>query len=312
MAKTREISCDLCGRDEHRFLFNAKDRLHGFDGSFSYVICRNCGLVYMNPQVLPDEMNKFYPSDYGPYKAKVGREQLDRRAVWRKLRKRPFVELICSRLSKQSRLLDVGCGNGDFLNAIKTLTGCQVHGIDVSEIAAKAVRQSYGMDVFVGPITEAPFQNNFFDVVTAWSYLEHVSNPSEVLLKISSILKHGGLCIISTPNFNSLNAKLFKEKWYHLDCPRHLYIYTPETIKNLLAKAGLSVKRIAYGRVSKGVLGSLQYYFYGDNYSQGSRNRIRTSSLLKGMISPWTRILALVKRSDVMIVHAEKVKYELS
>jgi len=179
--------------------------------------------------------------------------------------------------------------------------------VDISKIAAKTAWENYGIDVFTGTILESPSPHDFFDVVTAWSYLEHVNNPSEVLLKISSLLKNDGLCVISTPNFDSLNAKLFKEKWYHLDCPRHLYIYTPKTAKGLLEKSGLSVKKITYDKSSKGVLGSLQYYFYGNNYDDNHRNRIRRSSLLKKIVSPWTRIAALVRQSDTMVICAEKV-----
>jgi len=306
--KTMQISCDLCGSGEYRFLFSARDRLHGSDGSFSYVICRSCGLVYMNPQPLPNEMYKFYPSDYAPYEAKAESQEFDRHTVKRRLRRRPFMTLLCSRLSKGSRLLDVGCGNGDFLSEIKRLTNCRVYGVDISETAAKTVQQNHGINIFIGAVTEAPFPDNFFDVITAWSYLEHVHNPSKVLLRISRILKDDGLCIISTPNFNSINAKLFKAKWYHLDCPRHLYLYTPQTITALLEKSGMSVKKIAYSKTSKGVLGSLQYCIYGDNYNRRYRNKIRRSSLLKKIVSPWTRIAALARQSDIMNIHAVRVE----
>jgi SAM-dependent methyltransferase len=180
--------------------------------------------------------------------------------------------------------------------------------VDISKAAAKTARENYGINVFAGGILEFPSPDNFFDVITAWSYLEHVNNPSEVLLKISSLLKGDGLCVITTPNFDSLNARLFKEKWYHLDCPRHLYIYTPRTVIGLLGKSGLSVKKIIFDKSSKGVLGSLQYCLYGDNYSRSHRNKVRRSSLLKKIISPWTRVAALVRQSDIMSICAAKAE----
>lgn len=307
MTKTNEITCDLCCSDEYKFLFEAKDRLHGLDGTFSYVICKNCGLVFMNPQVLPSETVKFYPPDYAPHKAKVDTKQLDQCAMKNKLKRKPFIASICNRLSRQSRILDVGCGNGNFLNEVRTVTGCQAYGIDISKTVAKTALENYGIDVFSGTILELPYPNDFFDVITAWSYLEHVNNPSEVLLKMSNLLKNDGLCVISTPNFDSLNARLFKGKWYHLDCPRHLYIYTPRTVTGLLEKSSLSVKKIMYNKSSKGVLGSLQYCVYGDNYSDNHHNRVRKSSLLKKIVLPWARIAALMKKSDIMVICAEKL-----
>ncbi len=308
MIKTNKIPCDLCGSDEHKFLFEAKDRLHGFEGTFSYVICKNCGLVFMNPQVSTSEIVKFYPPDYAPHKAKVNTKQLDESAIKHKLKKRSFVASLCKRLSEQSRVLDVGCGNGNFPYEIKTVTGCQAYGIDISKTAAKTARENYGIDVFAGTIMQSPFSDNFFDVITAWAFLEHVNNPSEVLLKMSNLLKNDGLCIISIPNFDSLNAKLFKDKWFHLDCPRHLYIFTAKTITGLFEKSNLKIKKIIFNKSSNGVLGSLQYYIYGDNYSRDYRNRVKRSLLLRKIVSPWSRITALMRQSDMMSVCAEKAK----
>lgn len=308
MIKRNKIPCDLCGSDEHKLLFEAKDRLHGIDGTFSYVICKNCGLVFMNPQVSPIDIVKFYPPDYSPHKAKVDIKQLDQSAIKNKLKRKPFVASSCKRLSEQSRVLDVGCGKGNFLYEIRTVTGCQAYGIDISKTAAKTARENYGIDVFTGTILESPSPDNFFDVITAWAYLEHVHNPSEVLLKMSNLLKSDGLCIISIPNFKSFNAKLFKDKWYHLDCPRHLYIFTVRTITALFKKSNLTVKKITYNKSSNGILGSVQYCFYGNNYNPNHSNKVKRSSLLRKIVSPWSRITALTRQSDMISVCAEKAK----
>lgn len=305
MTKTRMVACDLCGGTKQDFLFIAKDRLHGFEGTFTYVQCKRCGLVYMNPQISPDEISEFYPLDYGPHKPKRKNQQ-DKHVLRNKFKKRPFTTLLLEKLNAHKRLLDVGCGSGSFLHEIKTLTGCEIQGVDLSTTAAKVAKESYDIDIFTGSISECTFPNNYFDVITAWSCLEHVHNPSEVLLKISNLLKNDGLCIISTPNFHSFNSKLFKENWYHLDCPRHLYLYNSRTIARLLEKSGLSIQKIKYDESSKGILGSLQYYFYGDNYNPKHRNRIRGSSILKKIVSPLAKTSALMRQSDVMIIHAEK------
>lgn len=308
MTQTNKIPCDLCGSDEHKFLFEAKDRLHGFEGTFSYVICKNCGLVFMNPQVSDSDIVNFYPPDYAPHKAKSDTQQKDQSVIQNKLKKKPFISSLCKNLSEQSRVLDVGCGSGNFLYEISTVTGCEVYGIDISKTAAKTARENYGIDVFIGTIMQSPFPDNYFDVITAWAFLEHVNNPSEVLLKVSNLLKNDGLCIISIPNFDSLNAKLFKDKWFHLDCPRHLYIFTAKTITGLFEKSNLKIKKIIYNKSSNGVLGSLQYYIYGDNYSRDHRNRVKRSLLLRKIVSPWSGITALTRQSDMMSVCAEKAK----
>lgn len=306
MIRTRDVVCDLCGSNNRKFLFNARDRLYGFEGTFSYVRCTECGLVYMNPQISLGDIGKFYPDDYGPHQVESEKKRSHKRPLITKFKKNPFAACVFCKLTRESQLLDVGCGSGKFLNEIRIATGCQVYGVDTSKVAARTAKENYSLEIFTGMLTEVPFPDNHFDVITARSYLEHVNNPSEVMLKLFRLLKQGGDLVIITPNFDSLNSKMFKDKWYALDCPRHLYIYSAKTITKLLEKSGLSVQKIKYDKSSKGFLGSLQYYFHGDNYNPEHRNRIRRSPLLKKVVSPWTRGAALIKQSDIMIVHAKK------
>jgi 2-polyprenyl-3-methyl-5-hydroxy-6-metoxy-1,4-benzoquinol methylase len=304
----KEIYCDLCGADEYKFLFNGTDRLHGFDGTFSYVMCRRCGLIYMNPQVCLANIATYYPDNYAPHESRQTNPNRLRKHRKYKINKKFNDHFLYGKLNQNSRLLDVGCGNGKFLYEIKNHMQCEVYGVDISEAAVTAAKTNYGLGVYHGTITEVPFPNCYFDVITAWSYLEHVNNPSEVLGKLFSLLKPGGNCIMSTPSFDSINAKLFRNKWYHLDCPRHLYIYTPKTIIALLKKSGFTFEKIVYEKSSKGLLGSLQYYFYGDNYNGRYSNKIRRSSLLKAVVSPVARIAALVRKADVIVIAAGKAQ----
>jgi 2-polyprenyl-3-methyl-5-hydroxy-6-metoxy-1,4-benzoquinol methylase len=260
----------------------------------------------MNPQVLPDEMKALYPPDYGPHQARPRTKEGDLERFRRKVQAAPVLQIIRRELSPARRLLDAGCGTGAFLNDMKLLTGCEVYGVDVSNVAASTAKQDYGLSIFAGSVHEAPFASGYLDVITAWSYLEHVNDPSKVLARFCDLLRPNGCCVIQTPNADSFNARLFKEKWYHLDCPRHLYIYTPKTVTKLLEKSGLSVERIFYEKTSKGILGSLQYSFYGDNYNPKHRDRLRKSSLLKTVVSPLSRIAALLRRSDVIVVLSRK------
>ncbi len=188
---------------------------------------------------------------------------------------------------------------------IKNLAGCRVSGVDISENALRGAK-TYGIEIFKGTITDSPFPKKSFDVITAWSYIEHINNPTEVLSRIYDILKDDGVFIFSCPNYDSFNAKIFKDKWYHLDCPRHLYLYTPRTISELLAKTNFLVEKINYKKSSKGLLGSLQYYFYDNNFEPEHRDGIKHSPLFRAILSPLSRIIYLAKKSDIMLVFARK------
>ena len=223
MIRTHVVACNLCGSRNSTFLFNAKDRLHGMDGTYTYVQCKECGLVYMNPQVVPEDIKKLYPTDYAPYSAvekrtdsKIGLKKRILKTPFitytlRKLANVKIVDSIYSKLNEQSRILDVGCGKGAFLNSVKIDKGCQVHGVDISDSAVTQAKNSFGLDIFKGDITELPLPDAYFDIITAWWYLEHIYNPHISIQKISSLLKVDGYCIIGVPNFKSFNARIWPE-----------------------------------------------------------------------------------------------------
>ena len=313
----------MCGSKDSTFLFEARDRLHGIGGTFSYVRCSECGLVYMNPQVVPEETAKLYPSDYAPHSTAAKGATSVIRSLYNRLIKTPVIAQfirwvtnvkitneIYRRLDQKSRILDIGCGAGAFLNRVKVEKGCEVHGVDISGVAVEAAKNSFGLDIFKGTITEAPFEDSSFDIITAWWYLEHIPDPHVTAARISSLLKPNGHCIIGVPNFESFNAKSFKDKWYHLDCPRHLCIWTPSAMKRLMAQHGLTVTRIIYDKTPWGLRGSLQYALFGDNIDPKHRNSIRQSFLLWILFLPCTILVSLLKKSDIMVIYARKAAAE--
>ncbi len=317
--RTIEVSCPLCGSDDAMHLFEAIDRLHGIEGHFRYVRCRSCELVYMNPQVAPESVGQLYPESYAPHADKSQTSRKTLMAVRDGLHRIPLVGTELKRwtdarvmaplfrgLSAGRRLLDVGCGNGAFLAAARAATGCEVQGVDISPHAVRTARTRYEVDVFEGPITGAPFADNSFDAITAWWYLEHIANPHEAVAAMSRLLKEGGTCVLGVPNFDSTFARRFQDRWYHLDCPRHLCIWSPATVRRLLESHGLNVTRIFHDRSPWGLLGSLQYRRYGDNIDLKHRNRIRQSALLWLLLLPGTIVVSLLRRSDIIVVYAQK------
>jgi SAM-dependent methyltransferase len=273
----------------------------------------------MNPQVVPEDIEKLYPADYAPHFTTGKARGFRIGSLQSQIMKIPFIgyflkhlmnvkidNSIYHRLNQKSRILDVGCGTGAFLNSVRTDKDCEVYGVDISETAVRQAKSSFDLDIFKGTITELPFPAAHFDMITAWWYLEHIPDPHTTIAKISSLLKHNGYCIIGIPNFDSFCAKHFKNKWYHLDCPRHVCIWTPRAITKLLENHGLVVKRTIYDKTPWGLLGSLQYLVYGDNINPKYRNRIRNSMVLWILLLPWTMLLSMLKKSDIIVVYARK------
>src|ERR1700728_971712 len=107
----------------------------------------------------------------------------------------PVFESLCdlleSKKNKSSKLLDIGCGTGDFI-WLAQKRGWSVHGIELSQAAVNFAVQLRNLDVVLGEPSELPFGDNSFDVVTALDVLEHVSNPAKVLQNIYRVLKPDG------------------------------------------------------------------------------------------------------------------------
>jgi SAM-dependent methyltransferase len=303
--RTAQVPCNLCGRSDSEFLFEARDRLHGIPGTFRYVRCRNCGLVYMNPQIVPEDLARVYPLDYGPHHA-ADKERRTQQSLKAELRRTPFVLSLCAGCTEASRVLDVGCGAGAFLHKVRDLTGCAVYGVDNSEAAAAAARTAHGIDVFCGDVLDAPFPDGFFDAVTAWSFLEHVPNPRQVLRRISQLLKSGGHCIVGVPNTASFNARVFRDRWYHLDCPRHLHLFSPETLTKLMQQADLVVDGLVFDKGSRSLVRSIRYRFGDDTVPLKYRRTPAGMSALKAALRPVGMLLGGLGQSDVMVMRARK------
>ncbi len=308
MIRTHLVSCNLCGSNNSSLLYKAIDRLHGIEGQFNYVKCNDCGLVYMNPQVIQEDISLIYPSTYSPHFSRKKKKSTGLIAMlgncffsMAKIKK-----VIYKSLNNQSKVLDIGCGSGSILNIIKNKTGSQVYGVDISENAVQTAKKEYGINVFKGDIKEVTWTDKYFDVITAWQYLEHVNDPNKNIEIMSRLLKDNGWLILGVPNSDSLHAKWFKNKWYALDCPRHLCIWSPQTMTALLDKYGLEVQNIVYDNTPWTLTGSLQYLFYDDNVNPKTKNRLTYSRLMLVLLFPWTILMSLLKRSDTIIVYAKR------
>lgn len=129
-------------------------------------------------------------------------------------------------------LLDVGCGNGDFLR-LATQHGWQCTGIDFDRRAVKAARAD-GLDVKLGGIEVFTGQERLFDVITLSHVIEHVHNPKQLLESCYLLLKENGTIWIETPNIDSQGHDLFNAYWRGLECPRHLMIFSRPALIEML------------------------------------------------------------------------------
>jgi SAM-dependent methyltransferase len=138
----------------------------------------------------------------------------------------------------QGRLLDVGCGTGDYLVTMASL-GWKCSGIDVSETALSLAHGKVpGAKLHRGTVENAPFPRQGFEVVTLWHTLEHLPDPLKALDRIHDLLAPAGRLLVAVPNIDSFEAKVLGSHWLEMDIPGHLYYFSLKTLRTLLEKAG--------------------------------------------------------------------------
>jgi SAM-dependent methyltransferase len=219
-------------------LFPARDFITGRD--FTVAHCDQCGFDVTTPQPGAEEMAGYYPSGY--YGAVEDRrfphivETLQNALYTLRVRE---VEAVAN--SGPGRVLDVGCGRGALLQEFRR-RGWEVQGTELSEQAASYARQTLKIPVEIGSLETLHFPANHFDAVTLWHVLEHVVNPRALLAEINRILKPDGVLLVAAPNFGSLEARVSKDKWFHLDVPRHVTHFSQATLENALNESGFEVR----------------------------------------------------------------------
>lgn len=220
--------CPGCGQDGAEKFLAAPDRFHGRPEVYQLLRCPSCSLVWLENPPIPEEMGYHYGADYDRAIAGAG-EDPDH---WRDRRDTLL------RYKSGGSILDLGCSSGGFLTSVKS-PAWKLYGIEMSEPVARKAEAKCGAQVFVGDILDAPFAPASFDAITCFHVFEHLYHPKEVLAKVAEWLKPGGIFYTMMPNIDSAGAHIFGSYWYALELPRHLYHFSPTSLRNMAASVGL-------------------------------------------------------------------------
>lgn len=139
---------------------------------------------------------------------------------------------------QRGRVLEVGSGSGEALNELRKL-GWEVEGVDFDAAAIQTSRKNYDLNVKLGTLEDQEYPSDCFDAVIMGHVIEHVHDPVALLAECRRVLKPGGRLVIATPNVRSLGHNYNKVSWLQLDPPRHLALFSCETLARAAYKAGL-------------------------------------------------------------------------
>jgi SAM-dependent methyltransferase len=236
---TTPEKCLLCGSSEAELVLTSHDRLFGIaGGTYSLVKCQDCGLVRLSPRPTPEQVARFYASQYWFAGGKA--EELYRRAVLT-----DHVRF-AARAARESRapgkVLDVGCGGGLFLRMMQE-RGFDVRGLDFSAEASRVAAETNGVEVLVGDLVSAPIETASCALLTMYHVMEHLLDPSAYLRAASRLLHPAGRLVVQVPDRDCWEAALLKEHWTGLDVPRHIHVFRGSDLRRLLQSCGFQIVR---------------------------------------------------------------------
>jgi len=257
-----EVKCNLCGKDDYIKIFDGKDYLHGFSGSFNVVKCRCCGLIYLNPRPSPSEMETYYPDHYVSFDKQ---HSMAVKKIAQAVTKMKTINLQRIVGAGEKRVLEIGCSDGAFLAALRDLTSWNLKGVEPNKRISEKARKK-GFDVKTATIEEITLPVNNFDLVIMNHVIEHVTDPDFALRKIYSILKLNGILYMELPNIDCTERWLFGKYWSGYDVPRHLYSFSAKSLEDIMKKKGFRIKHISYSMDPSSLFLSIRHvlkYKYG-------------------------------------------------
>lgn len=252
-----ETPCTFCGNPDSKSLFEAPDV---FGDRYHLNECHACSSVFLAPFPSDAKLAQAYADDYYGEGDKKFTPFIEAILDWfRKGRARRLKSL----LHGSGKILDIGCGNGIFLNMMKSMGDFEIHGLEMPGKSANRAAEVDGLHLKVGALQQGDYENRSFDAVTLYHVFEHLPNPQEYLKTIHDILKPEGLLVMSFPNISSWQWNRFGPDWFHLDPPRHLFFMPNKGFKKEMQKLGFEVIRERHF--------SIEYNPYG--YQQSLLNR---------------------------------------
>lgn len=230
------VPCLLCGENGARVLFRGS-------GSSAVVRCRKDGLLYLSPRPpvarLREVHARFVRDDNLQLFDGYRRAMLQREAN------------VIKRTKKGGNLLDVGCATGTFFEPFRDAGWC-LFGVDTSKCGVEKARKEFGAQVFCGTLAEARFPSRFFDVVTLLDTIYYLPDPAAQLREIHRILKEDGILAVEIPGLAYTLGReqgplcwLLDRKWRRgLSNSYHLYFFSPQTMRALLAMTGFTLRQM--------------------------------------------------------------------
>jgi len=264
--------CVACGGQSWREVGKSQDYEYATCSNvWTFRACQQCGHVQMDPLPAPETLGIIYPGNYYSYQMEKSVHPIARWAKHR-LDRAKFSWIIGGTQSPVARYLDVGCGDGRYLEMMiaQGMKPDHAHGVELDAHAVQAARAK-GLNVAQSRIEDARgLEQGSFDLITMFHVIEHVARPDQVISRLHGLLRVGGLLALETPNFDCVDARWSAKRfWGAYHTPRHWHLFTAASLQQLLRSHGFTIERQRFQTGHAFLLWTLHHWLkYGKERSR--------------------------------------------
>ncbi|MDH7799662.1 MULTISPECIES: class I SAM-dependent methyltransferase [unclassified Beijerinckia] len=238
------VACPLCKKGGASLWATAHDiEYFTSTNDFDFYRCEACDVLFISP-MLSSDLSTIYPKNYYSF---AGQKPSLVQRIKQVLDRRAFRAVSAEIPGQDLAALDVGGGSGWLLNQLRQVDDRFTHTCVVDiDPGAGALAEAAGHRFDLGSIEDFS-ANRSFDLVFMLNLIEHVADPERVLRKAADMLSANGRLLLKTPNFDALDARLFRHhSWAGLHTPRHFVLFTRESLVDLCLRSGLEVVSFHY------------------------------------------------------------------
>jgi 2-polyprenyl-3-methyl-5-hydroxy-6-metoxy-1,4-benzoquinol methylase len=264
MALTSISTCPICSGTEFIAHLTCIDYTASLE-RFSLKRCAKCQFTFTSPRPDESSLSEYYLSDKyishtGSNKTLIDKIYLQARKItlgWKRKLVRKY--------SIENKILDVGCGTGEFLHEMKSY-GWEVSGVEPSTNARESAEKKIGIKILK---SLNDVSGNNFSAITLWHVLEHLPDPNRALQTLHKLITKNGTIFIAVPNLQSYDATYYQSFWAAYDVPRHLWHFDKKNMKILLQKNGFKLMKILPMR-----LDSFYVSLLSESYKNPKRSKL--------------------------------------
>ena len=209
--------------------------------TFQIMECGSCTLRFTQDVPDAETISSYYKAEDYISHTDTSKGLINR--IYKIVRKRTLVRKrkLIERFTglRTGKALDVGSGTGSFVNELKQ-NGWNITGLEPDNDARKVAKQLYTIDLLDSAELYKLSPGNF-DAISLWHVLEHVHDLAAYVQQLRILLKDNGKLFVAIPNYTSTDSRIYKEYWAAYDVPRHLYHFSPASMKELMEKNSLRI-----------------------------------------------------------------------